>query len=364
MTKSLTTLAPNQRLGWRVVQSVTFAAGLFIVIALLVRPRLGLGALWNVLVPIAPSLLVVAPGLWRNVCPLGSTALWTRHMGLSARRRLSPSAQGWFALGGVVLLLLIVPLRHIVLNTNGPVTGLVLLAVGLASIGIGMTFEWKSGWCSGLCPVHPVEKLYGQRPALSVANAHCTECFRCTAVCADSTPWMSPLVTPGTTGHRTAGTLLVGGFPGYVWGWFQVSDAAGLDARGLATAYAWPFAGLFATLVVYLALRSIVDKRAVDTLGRVFAAAAVSCYYWFRLPMLVGFGRFAGEGVLIDVHGALPSWTPTALRIASTMFFVWWLVFRTSPRRSWAVRPRYAAGHQPGSERDSQGTPASITVSA
>lgn len=361
MTHSLSVLSPRYRLAWRIAQAAVLLVGLGIVAALFVRPTVGLDALWNVLVPVAPALLVLAPGVWRNICPLGSTALLSRHMGLSKRRRLSVVAQGWFALAGVALLLLIVPLRHVVLNTNGVATGLVLLGVGAASIVVGLNFEWKSGWCSGLCPVHPVEKLYGIRPLLAVPNAHCTECFRCTSVCPDSTPRMDPLVSPNTVPHIIAGTVLVGGFPGFVWGWFQVSDAAGATTWGIAQAYLYPIAGLLATLAVYLMLRTSVGNGGQERLIRLFAAAAVACYYFFRLPMLVGFGAYAGEGMLVDLSALLPHWVSVVLRIAPVLFFGWLLLLRETPRRSWAARPSYAPGFAPGSTSPPQ---AAVEVAA
>jgi len=349
---SLPLLIPRRRLCWRIAQAAVFCVGAGIVLALFHRPRVGLTALWNVLVPVAPALLVVAPGLWRNVCPLGSAALFPRHMGWSARRRLSVPMQGWLALTGLVLLLAIVPLRHAALNTEGPLTGAILVGVGLLAVGMGLAFEWKSGWCSGICPVHPVEKLYGARPAISPPNAHCTQCHRCSAVCPDSTPNMTPLIAPGTTAHAIMGTMLVGGFPGYVWGWFQVSDGTGTSAAGLADAYAWPFGGLVVTLALYLVVRSVTPMRGRAILALGFAASAVSCYYWFRLPMLIGFGRYPGEGVLVDLSGGLPAWTPVALQAAAVAFFAWWMVVRPARRRAWTIRPPFAAGVEPIVEAD------------
>ncbi len=347
MSQTITFLSSRRRLAWRAAQTAVFAVGVGIVAALLFWPEVGLTALWNVLVPVAPALLVFAPGLWRNVCPLGSTALWSRHMGLSARRKLSPTTQGWFALIGLTLLLTIVPLRHLVLDTSGPVTGLILIAVGLLSLAMGLAFEWKSGWCSGLCPVHPVEKLYGVRPAVSLRNAHCTECQRCTAVCPDSTAGMNPRCAPRTKGHAITATVLVGGFPGYIWGWFQVSDSVGTDARAIGEAYALPMAGLVATLLLYSVLRGMLAKHRHDTLDRCFAAAAVSCYYWFRLPMLIGFGAFPGEGMLFDLRATVPEWVPVGLQLATSSLFVWWIVLRSVPRRAWTIRPPFASDATP-----------------
>ena len=244
----VTALSPSERNAWRIAQLLVFGVGLAIFVALIFWPEIGLAALWNVLIPVAPALLVFGPGLWRNVCPLASAALFSRHMGISARRRLSINAQGWLALGGLALLLLIVPLRHTFLNTNGPATAVALGSVGLLSVIMGLMFEWKSGWCSGLCPVHQVEKLYGSRPALTVPNAHCTQCERCSAVCPDSTLRMHPLRAPATKGHAIAGAVLIGGFPGYVWGWFQISDQVGAGWLALASAFGIPFGAMGVTL--------------------------------------------------------------------------------------------------------------------
>lgn len=344
MAYGLKLLTPRQTLAWRAIQFIVWTVGVTIVALLLFLPKAGIIALWNVLVPIAPALLVFAPGVWRNVCPLGSTALWARHMGLSRARRLSKAAQGWLALTGLVLLLLIVPLRHLVLDTNGPATGIVLIVVGLLAAGMGFVFEWKSGWCSGPCPVHPVEKLYGVRPVLSVPNAHCSPCQLCTAVCPDSTAGMTPLRHPSTIGHRLTATILVGGFPGYIWGWFQVSDAVGLTLDGFFRAYGMPFVGLCVTLAAYLVARRMLAPRHADALTLVFAAAAVSCYYWFRLPMLLGFGQFRGKGMLSDLTHSMPSWFPVALRAFTTILFFWWIVLAPVRQRSWAIRPPIAPG--------------------
>lgn len=355
MDSSRGVLTHRQRLAWRIVQGVVFAIGAGIVLALFLRPRLGLAALWNVLVPVAPGLLVVAPGLWRNICPLGSVALLPSHMGWSARRRLSVPMQGWLTLTGLLLLLTIVPLRHAALNTDGPLTGSILVGVGLLAAAMGIAFEWKSGWCSGICPVHPVERLYGARPALSLPNAHCTRCHRCSAVCPDSTPEMTPLISPPTPAYAIAGTVLVGGFPGYVWGWFQVSDGVGAGPEGLLEAYAWPFAGLAASLALYLIVRSVTPTDRRGLLARGFAAAAVSCYYWFRLPMLLGLGAYPGEGVLLDLSRVLPGWTPLVLRSSAVAFFVWWLLLRPGRRRAWTIRPPFATGLRLGVERGATG---------
>ena len=34
---------------------------------------------------------------------------------------------------------------------------MLLIAAGIA-FALGIAFEWRSGWCASLCPIHPVEK--------------------------------------------------------------------------------------------------------------------------------------------------------------------------------------------------------------
>lgn len=340
MPRATSPLPVRERRLWRVAQGAVLALGLAVFLALIFAPRVGLFAFWNVLIPVAPALLVFAPGLWRNICPLGTTSLLPRHLDVSSRCRLSPAAHGWLTLGGLVLLLGLVPLRHVILDHSGPATAAVLAILALVAVGMGLVFEWKSGWCSSLCPVLPVEKLYGARPAFSPANAHCVRCQRCSTVCADSTPAMHPQRAPSGTVHRAAGALFIGGFAGYVWGWYQVPESSASGVSLAARAYAYPFVGFAFTLMVYLLLREGLARRHHAMLIRLFAAAAVSCYYWYRLPSLVGFG--AATGALVDLRAVLPEWFPWASRTATTAIFAYWILVTSGPRRPWTVGPPYA----------------------
>lgn len=337
-------LSQSQRLAWRVAQVAVWLVGAGIVAALLWRPDLGIDAFWNVLIPVAPALLAFAPGLWRNICPLASTALFARHTGVSARRKVPHRWQGRLLLCGVVLLFTIVPLRHVVLDTNGPATALVILVVALAAVCMGSRFEWKSGWCSGLCPVHPVEKLYGSAPSFAPPNAHCSPCERCVQPCPDSTPALDPLSAMNGAPRQLAGVLMVAAFPGFIWGWFQVSDYTGSEGWAhLAQAYGYPFGAAAATLALFPALRRAVPARHELLLRRTFAAAAIACYYWYRLPALFGFGPFPGDGMLVDLRSVLPASFPAISRIATTALFVWWLIGRRRIQRTWLIRPPYAS---------------------
>lgn len=326
--------------------------GLSILVMLAVVPELGSHALWHILIPIAPALFVFAPGVWRNVCPVATTTLLPRHLGHPGTKSLSPSAQARFEWIAVTLLLVIVPLRHVVLDANGPLTAAVLSVVAGFAFFTGWTFERKSGWCSGLCPVAPVERLYASRPTVSFYNAHCPTCRGCVEVCPDTTPGLSRTASVSGKGGFTAGTFMVGGFPGFVWGWFQVPGYSGSEGWAhLGQAYGLPLASLAVTLALFLLLRRSLHGSGRDVLARIFAAAAVCTYYWYGLPALVGFGPIPGQGYLVDLRDTLPAWFPVASRVVTTVALAGWLLAPVARLRSWHQRPGLALNGVANPER-------------
>jgi hypothetical protein len=313
-------MSHSVRLAWRAVQGLVFAVGVLIVAMLLFQPALGLYLLWDVLIPVAPLLLVGAPGVWRNVCPLGTFSLLPAHAGWSRGRNLSRAWQERLLIGAILLLLVIVPLRHVLLDVYGVVTGVVLLVVATAALGLGFFFDWKSAWCSGLCPVYPVEMLYGSRPLVTVPNTHCKVCTNCVTPCRDSGRGL----VPGDAARHSARHALYmfgGGFPGFVLGWFLVApDVSAPVASQLAVAYLLPLAGFAASALVFAGLYLLLARRR-RMLALVFAAAAVSIYYWFKLPVMLGLGG-DGTHALLNLHGVLPAWTIWPLRLGAVALFL------------------------------------------
>ena len=327
---------------WKIIQALFWFTGIGLLLCMLFLPSVGVTLFWNILIPVAPALLVIGTGVWRNICPLSTTALIPDRFGLSKQKKLSFSQRNRFNLIGVIALLLIIPLRHILFNTSGQATALIIISLGVIAIITGFIYERKSAWCSGLCPVHPVEKLYGSGVAFSLPNAYCNECVRCSVPCPDSTKNITPLALPKSTASQAAEILLVGAFPGYIWGWFQVPDFMGAARwQNLFIVYEYPLMGAIVTMLLYLVLRKkfLKNKKVVISL---FAAAAVSCYYWFRLPQLFGFSALHTNGTLIDLTGYLPAWSTSILNLVTTAFFFWWMVIRNKAKRSWAARPAYA----------------------
>lgn len=330
---------------WKIAQSLVWLLGTFILGALLFEPQLGIHLLWNILIPIAPLFLVVATGFWRNICPLATTALLPQRLGFSKKEKLRLYQEGYLGLIGVCALLLIVPLRHLVFNLNGPATALLIVALVLVALIAGSILNSKSAWCSGLCPVHPVEKLYGMRNRFSFSNAHCESCCKCVAQCPDANAHAKPFPIQTTRCHRLAGLLMVGGFPGYVWGWFHVPDTSGIPTMGqVLTCYGLPLLGLVVSCAIFLLARCFFRAA---SLHAIFSATAVSFYYWYRLPALFGFGLFPQDGILIDLTSILHPGYIHTIALALSLFFFWWLVLSPPIKQKWLLRPAYAKTLQP-----------------
>jgi len=328
---------------WRDVQLALVLVGLAIVTALIFAPALGLNLFWNLIIPLAPAIFALIPGIWRNICPMATISLLPRHFGLSNRKLVSEKLHSHFTLLGIFGLLLIVPLRHLSLNNNGPFTALMLISAAIIAIIAGFKYEWRSAWCSALCPIHPVEKLYGTVALITVDNLHCSSCERCYSPCSDSTKSMTPIITNNNALEKRLGLILTGGFLGYVWGWYQVPDYYGtLLFNDIFNAFFWPIGGFIVSAKLFSLLYNTSTKEINSLWVRLFATAAVGCYYWYRLPMLFGWGTLPGNGVLVDLSSTFPIWFPNLLQVLTSGFFIWFMIIRRTENKSWLVRPAYS----------------------
>ncbi len=137
--KSGDQLSARSILTWRIVQGAVWLVGVVILFCLLFYPPLGVLLFWSILIPVAPALLVVATGVWRNVCPLATTILLPRHLELSKRRKLSAKQLAALNLIAVLALYTIVPLRHSLFNISGVATGIMIIS--MAAIGVTLGFS-------------------------------------------------------------------------------------------------------------------------------------------------------------------------------------------------------------------------------
>ena len=117
--KSGIQLSSRSILTWRIIQLAVWLVGATILTCLVFFPPVGIHMFWNILIPVAPALLVVFTGVWRNVCPMATTSLLPRHFGISKKRRLSTSQIAKLNLAAIIALYVLMPLRHAFFNTSG-----------------------------------------------------------------------------------------------------------------------------------------------------------------------------------------------------------------------------------------------------
>jgi nitrite reductase (NADH) large subunit len=179
---------PQLSLVWAILRGITFCVFFLIIALLFINPTLGLTLFWGLIVPTVPALFVMAPGLWRQVCPFAMSNQTPRLLNFTKGYELPEKAQSWAYTISVILFIGLVALRKPLFNSSGEALGMMLLATcGLAFMG-GLFFKGRSGWCGTFCPLGPIQRHYGQAPAINVPNGFCPTCVGCQKNCYDFNP--------------------------------------------------------------------------------------------------------------------------------------------------------------------------------
>ena len=246
---------------------------------LVVRPEQGLFLLWQLVIPIVPAVFLVAPGLWRNVCPLAALNQLPRVAGFTKGLTHTPAIREYSFVIGIAAFFALVSARKFLFNADGATTAaLILAALGLAFLG-GVVFKGKSGWCSSVCPLLPVQRLYGQTPFVTVPNSHCRPCVGCTKNCYDFNPKVAYLADQYDDDRRYVGyrRFFAAVFPGFVAAFYLVPDPPAVTVPRMYFEFA---AYMAVSLAAFTTLETFAKVR-VNTLTALFAAVAFNVYYWF-----------------------------------------------------------------------------------
>ena len=282
------------RRAWRYVRLLSLAGYAALVVTLFADPADGLSALWNVIIPLLPALFFVAPGVWRNLCPLAAANQTPRVLGLTRGLK----APRWLAERGhfvaITGFLVAVGLRKAVLNTHAFVLALVLIAVITTALVAGLTYRGKSGWCSSICPLLPVQRLYGQTPFVTSPNSHCDPCVGCTKNCYDFNPavaYQADMTDPDPdwgASRRVFAAL----FPGLVLGYFLVPGPPALSTGDFYLRLA---ACVGASAGAYFVVQAVTRLTWVD-MSALWGATAFAAFYWFASVLLAAdLTRWTGQ---------------------------------------------------------------------
>lgn len=297
---------------WAVARWSALLAVVFLLVCLVFEPSITLKVFWYTVIPTLPAIFVVNPMLWRGMCPLATLNEMGNRLGkqraLSSRTRLSLNVTG------LVLFYLLVPARHFVLNQNGPALAITVAVVGGLAVALGAVFTVRSAFCNALCPVLPVELLYGMTPLIQMDRSRCLACTVCTPRgCFDLAKHKTLAQRLGPA-RQTARwiTTPYGGFfaalPGFIVGYNQVKDGP-VSTAGVVytTTLGWSFACFLVIGIVVLVLR-LPSRRALPFI----TAAAGGTYYWY-----VGLATMTQLGV--------PEWLATGIRIMGIGLVAFWL---------------------------------------
>lgn len=282
-------------------------------------------AFWKLIVPLVPVILLVMPSVWRNICPLAFLNLAghffrtqvDRTSANSAQRRLNLAKPGlhlWLSRYGthaaIFLLMAIVPARIFLFNTDARALLVLLLALMAAAFLMGLALPLKSGWCSSVCPVYPVENLYAMSPFLYLDNTLCADkvperkpqmlCNGCTRHCLDlKIGTAAGKSRPSNVRWRPRRVVrtLINSFPGFLIAyWFLDSCSATLKISGLGGAcisYATFAMAMFLSFSASSIIRRVLYRKRISPLatGRridlALTAASFNLYYWMVIPSSV-----------------------------------------------------------------------------
>jgi hypothetical protein len=293
------------RTGWGIVRAAALAATAALVVTLVAWPTVALRVLWDLLIPVLPASFLVAPHLWRGVCPLATLNQWSGAR--PGRRQLGGRPLVAANALGVLLLVLLVPARRFAFNENGPALAATITIVAAAALALGVVFSRRAGFCNAVCPILPVERLYGQHPLWKPSNRRCDRCTVCIPKgCLDVDPFRSFAHAIGReAGRHRWLTTTYGAFaaalPGFIVGYFTLGNVPWTAAAGVYLWVALCSAGSYLAATVVVRVLGLTRPVSLALL----AAAAVALYYWWAAPRIAGLLGAPPAGTVIGRAAAL-----------------------------------------------------------
>ena len=306
---------------WQVLRVMMLCFTVAVSIALVYVPERALPIFWGLLIPILPMILVVAPGLWRQVCPMAFANQLPRMFNFSKAKDLPDFLKARAFSIAIIFFVSFVAMRAPLVNHAGIVLGIVLItAIVLAFVG-GTVFKGRSGWCGTFCPLGPIQRSYGQAPLVVVRNGFCHTCVGCQKNCYDFNPRATVFSDVFDEDPRYAAQrrLFMGLLPGLVLGYFLQKTTA---PDNLITY--WQTLALFcAASVGFFSLLLSFTRIDPYRISLAFSAIALAIFYWFAGPLFVRTvgGLFSAEAPAVIQIAAQATGVLAALGLALSG---WW----------------------------------------
>ncbi len=254
--------------------------------------------LWQGVIPLLPFVLLLNVRLWRNVCPLGRLSEGPDVPGIGGTLMADGPRIGL----AIALFSAILPIRAAWLAGSVVATLVFLVVVVAASVLLGRRRARRSGFCTTLCPMLPVELLYGQAPLVEVGRGSCETCSLCTRrACPQLSPRAAIAQHLGDGRHgagwtRTPFGAFAAAFPGVILAFFVAPmDSVPIAAAGLAAGAAGSWSAV--SLVVAVA------RPRWDVALLLLGFASIALWAWFALPIVAGAWGWAGGASLLRASG-------------------------------------------------------------
>jgi len=298
---------------WYGMRIVSIGTALGLAVVLFVRPDVGLFFFWRVMIPMVPLLFFVAPALWRNICPMAALNQTPRLFGFTKGMTPPQWMQRYGYLVAISLFLVLVSTRKVIFNTNGPALAVLILASLTAAFVMGDLFRGKSGWCSSICPLLPVQRIYGQTPFVNVTHAHCEPCLGCTKNCYDLNPKNAYLADLYDDDRHFAlfRRAFVGLFPGFILAFYLVPNPPAIPTWQMYAMLA--AAGAF-SMMTFFAVEAV-TRHTGSKITVIYGALALNLYYWFNSMTL-------GSLIATPAPEAFV-WSLRALVLGLTLFWIY-----------------------------------------
>jgi NADPH-dependent 2,4-dienoyl-CoA reductase/sulfur reductase-like enzyme/ferredoxin len=300
---------------WHAIRICAVAAYVALCVALFIAPSGAQFAFFKVIVPLLPILFFTAPGLWRNICPLAASNQAPRVLGFT--RALTPPdwLRRYGALISIALFFGITSTRIAFFNSNAAGLSVLLSLTIISAFVAGIAFKGKSGWCSSVCPLLPLQRVYGQTPFANVPNSHCQPCVGCTKNCYDFRPSVAYQADlhdpdPNWTAPRK---LFISALPGFVLGFFLLVSHPGLALPEVYLRLAMFF---LASVGLFYAVQAILLVPST-LLVALWASVAINTFYWFAgITLADSFHQITG------VQAAWLRWPIRAIVLALSLLWI------------------------------------------
>lgn len=270
---------------WYLCRVISLSMILAIIYLLFTYPKTGLFIFWGLCVPILPLLFFLAPGLWRNICPLATMNQLPREFGFTRGKAASKFIKEYGFLFAILVGFTIIPARHLLFNQDAKALAVLLILALCSPFILGMIYKGKSGWCSTMCPVMPFQRVYGQTPFFKVRNHHCRPCVGCTENCYDFNPAISYVMEMNSKKkhHRRFRHLFIGALPGFIYAFYAHARYTHVSVW---SQYVFFIEFIAISVLLFQFLIAVLKSNEAKT-AMIFASVAINLYYFFTIPIVI-----------------------------------------------------------------------------